>query len=38
VFSHNPEFDNMFYEHGNFAPSADNEVSELNKQTKNQKE
>lgn len=34
VFSHNPEFDNLFDEHGNFAPPNENEVSELNEQPK----
>lgn len=34
VFSHNPEFDNMFDEHGNFAPPIENEESEINEQPK----
>jgi membrane associated rhomboid family serine protease len=29
VFSHNPEFDDMFDEHGNFAPPTENEGSEI---------
>jgi len=33
VFSHNPEFDNMFDEHGNFAPPIENEESELDEES-----
>ena len=35
VFSHNPEFDEMFDEHGNFAPPTENEVQDLNEPPKN---
>jgi membrane associated rhomboid family serine protease len=35
VFSHNPEFDDMFDEHGNFVPPTENEISELNEDPKN---
>jgi membrane associated rhomboid family serine protease len=35
VFSHNPEFDDMFDEHGNFVPPTENEESELNEEQKN---
>ena len=35
VFSHNPEFDELFDEHGNFAPPTENEISEINEETKN---
>ncbi len=34
VFSHNPEFDDMFDEHGNFVPPTENEESELNEEQK----
>ncbi len=34
VFSHNPEFDDMFDEHGNFAPPTEKEESELNEEQK----
>lgn len=34
VFSHNPEFDDMFDEHGNFVPPIENEESELNEEQK----
>ncbi|MGV8946647.1 MAG: rhomboid family intramembrane serine protease [Lutibacter sp.] len=32
VFSDNPEFENMFDEHGNFAPPLQDEIPELNEQ------
>ncbi|PKP60437.1 rhomboid family intramembrane serine protease, partial [Candidatus Atribacteria bacterium HGW-Atribacteria-1] len=35
VFSQNPEFDELFDEHGNFAPPAENEVQDLNEPPKN---
>lgn len=35
VFSHNPEFDELFDEHGNFAPPTENETLELNDDSKN---
>ncbi|MDD3721246.1 MAG: rhomboid family intramembrane serine protease [Lutibacter sp.] len=35
VFSHNPEFDKLFDEHGNFAPPEENEKTELNEEQKN---
>ena len=35
VFSHNPEFDELFDEHGNFAPPTEKEVSEINEEPKN---
>ena len=35
VFSHNPEFDELFDKHGNFVPPAENEVLELNEEPKN---
>lgn len=35
VFSHNPEFDELFDEHGNFAPPTENEIPELNEDPKN---
>lgn len=34
IFSHNPEFDDMFDEHGNFVPPIENEESELNEEQK----
>lgn len=34
VFSHNPEFDELFDEHGNFAPPTENEIPELNEEAK----
>jgi len=35
VFSHNPEFDELFDEHGNFAPPTENEITEINEVPKN---
>ncbi|PKP60426.1 hypothetical protein CVT91_05145 [Candidatus Atribacteria bacterium HGW-Atribacteria-1] len=35
VFSHNPEFDEMFDEHGNFAPPIEKEVTEITEEPKN---
>ncbi|MDO9039248.1 MAG: rhomboid family intramembrane serine protease [Lutibacter sp.] len=35
VFSHNPEFDELFDENGNFAPPAEKEVPEINEVPKN---
>lgn len=35
VFSHNPEFDELFDEHGNFAPPTEIEIPELNDDSKN---
>lgn len=35
VFSHNPEFDELFDEHGNFAPPTEIEIPEINKEPKN---
>ncbi|PKP13059.1 MAG: rhomboid family intramembrane serine protease [Bacteroidetes bacterium HGW-Bacteroidetes-3] len=35
VFSQNPEFDELFDEHGNFAPPAENEVIEITEEPKN---
>lgn len=34
-FSHNPEFDELFDEHGNFAPPTENEIPEINEVPKN---
>lgn len=34
-FSHNPEFDELFDEHGNFAPPTENEIPESNEEPKN---
>ncbi|MDF1518459.1 MAG: rhomboid family intramembrane serine protease [Lutibacter sp.] len=35
VFSHNPEFDELFDEHGNFAPPTENEIPEIKEEPKN---
>ena len=35
VFSHNPEFDELFDEHGNFAPPIEKEVTEITEELKN---
>lgn len=35
VFSHNPEFDELFDKHGNFAPPTKNEIPEINDEPKN---
>jgi len=35
VFTHNPEFDELFDEHGNFAPPTENEIPEINEELKN---
>ena len=35
VFSHNPEFDELFDEHGNFSPPTENEIPEINEVPKN---
>jgi membrane associated rhomboid family serine protease len=35
VFSHNPEFDELFDEHGNFAPPTEIEIPEINDDSKN---
>ncbi len=34
VFSHNPEFDELFDEHGNFAPPLEKEVTEIHEKKK----